>query len=92
MRDMGNIRPQQLHEIESLVWTMVLKIARGETQAPDALKELMNSIPWDIVESWGPDDPNWSWFHGVVPTTFIINSGHLPAQVFVSCLVLYDMR
>jgi hypothetical protein len=28
----------------------------------------------------------------VVPTTFIIKSGHLPAQVFVSCPVLYEIK
>lgn len=77
MTDMGNIRPQQLQDIESLVWAMVLKIARGETQAPDALKELMNAIPWDIVESWGPDDPNRFWFRPgnyVLPITLLTHS------------------
>jgi hypothetical protein len=30
--------------------------------------------------------------HGVVPTTYIINCRHLPAQRFVYCQVKYDMR
>jgi hypothetical protein len=62
MKDMGNIRPQELRDIESLVWSMVLKIARGEAKAPEALEELMRSIPWNIVEAWGPEDPNRIWF------------------------------
>jgi hypothetical protein len=62
MKDMGNIRPQGLRDIESLVWSMVLKIARGEAKAPEALEELMSAIPWNIVEAWGPEDPNRTWF------------------------------
>ena len=62
MRDMGNIRPQGLRDIESLVWGMILKIARGERKAPDALEELMSCIPWNIVEAWGSEDPNRNWF------------------------------
>jgi hypothetical protein len=62
MRDMGNVRPQGLRDIESFVWCMVLKIARGEMKAPDALEELMNRIPWNIVEAWGSEDPNRTWF------------------------------
>ena len=74
---MGNIRPQGLRDIESLVWNMVLKIARGETQAPDALEELMSSIPWDTVEAWGPEDPNRTWFrpgNSLLPTTWSTRS------------------
>ena len=62
MKDLGNIRPQALRDIESFVWSMVLKIARGEMQAADALEELMDHIPWNIVEAWGPEDPNRTWF------------------------------
>ena len=42
---MGNIRPEGLREIESLVWSMILKIARGQAQALDALEELMRRVP-----------------------------------------------
>jgi len=74
---MGNIRPQELRDIESLVWSMVLKIARGETKALDALEELMSRIPWNIVEAWGPEDPNRIWFRPgnlLLPTTRSIRS------------------
>jgi len=72
MRDMGNIRPQGLRDIESLVWSMILKLARGETKAPDALEELISCIPWNIVEAWGPEDPNRTWFrpgNSLLPAT-----------------------
>ena len=62
MRDMGNIRPEGLREIALLVWSMILKIARGQAQALDALEELMRRVPWDIVEAWGPEDLNRTWF------------------------------
>jgi hypothetical protein len=71
---MGNIRPQELRDIESLVWNTVLKIARGEAQAPEALEELMSGIPWHIVEAWGPEDPNRTWFrpgNSLFPTTWL---------------------
>src|ERR1700678_2934480 len=67
MKDMGNIRPQGLRDIESLVWSMVLKIARGEAKAPEALEELMSAMPWNIVEAWGPEDPNRTWSSGQEP-------------------------
>jgi hypothetical protein len=56
---------------------MVLKIARGETQAPDGLEELMKSIPWDTVEAWGPEDPNRTWFrpgNSLLLTTWLTRS------------------
>jgi len=86
MKDMGNIRPQGLRDIESLVWSMVLKIARGETKAPEALEELMSGIPWNIVEAWGPEDPNRTWFrpgNSLFPTIWLtrLNCGFNTASM-----------
>jgi len=86
MKDMGNIRPQGLRDIESLVWNMVLKIARGETKAPEALEELMSGIRWNIVEAWGPEDPNRTWFrpgNSLFPTTWLtrLNCGFNAASM-----------
>lgn len=86
MKDMGNIRPQGLRDIESLVWSMVLKIARGEAKAPEALEELMSAMPWNIVEAWGPEDPNRTWFrpgNSLFPTTWLtrLNCGFNTASM-----------
>jgi hypothetical protein len=86
MKDMGNIRPQGLRDIESLVWSMILKIAQGEAKAPEALDELMSAIPWNMVEAWGPEDPNRTWFHpgnSLFPTTWLthLNCGFNTASM-----------
>ena len=86
MKDMGNIRPQELRNIESLVWSMILKIARGEAKAPEALEELMSAIPWNIVEAWGPEDPNRTWFrpgNSLFPTFWLtrLNCGFNTASM-----------
>ena len=86
MKDMGNIRPQELRDIESLVWSMVLKIARAEAKAPEALEELMSAIPWNIVEAWGPEDPNRTWFrpgNSLFPATWLtrLNCGFNTASM-----------
>ena len=47
---LGNEKPQQLLEVEKIIWRALITLSLGMTPPEDVLGGLVHSIPWDNLQ------------------------------------------
>ena len=56
---LGNKKPEQLLEVEKLIWQALLTLSEGKSSPEDVMGDLLKKIPWDKLLTISQPDSEW---------------------------------